>query len=124
VRDPSGELSPRTFLSTDVDADPVDILQCFVSRCQLEGTFHETRAHLGVETQHQWSDLVIMRTTPAVLGLFSLITLRANDLATAIPLLPRSAAWCPRRTHLQRRFRAARRIIWDHPVSCNPAGTA
>jgi len=71
VRDPSGELSPRTFVSTDVDADPVDILLCFVSRCQLEVTFQETRAHLGDETRYQWSDLVIMRTTPAVLGLLA-----------------------------------------------------
>jgi hypothetical protein len=80
VRDPLGELPPQAFLCTDLNAAPVDILQWFVSRWQLEVTFQEVRAHLGLETQRQWSDLAILRTTPALLGLFSLVTLWAHDL--------------------------------------------
>jgi hypothetical protein len=57
------------------------ILQWFVSRWRVETTFQEARAHLGVETQRQWSDLAILRTTPVLLGLFSLITIWANELA-------------------------------------------
>ena len=38
-------------------------------RWPVEVTFHEVRTHLGVETQRQWSDLAILRTTPALLGL-------------------------------------------------------
>ena len=119
VRDPGGELSPQAFLCTDLDADPVDILQHFVARWQLEVTFQETRAHLGVETQRQWSDLAILRTTPALLGLFSLITLWANDLASEIPLLPKSAAWYPK-THctFSDAIAAVRRVIWHHQISC------
>jgi hypothetical protein len=67
VRDPLGELQPRAFLCADLEAAPVDILQWFVSRWQLEVIFQETRAHLGVGTQRQWSGLAIMRTTPALL---------------------------------------------------------
>ena len=74
VRDPSGEHEPAAFLSTDLDAQPATILGWFVSRWRLETTFQEVRAHLGVEMQRQWSDLAILRTTPALLGLFSLIT--------------------------------------------------
>jgi hypothetical protein len=81
VRDPLGELQPQAFLCTDLDAAAVDVLQWFVSRWQLEVTFQDSRAHLGVETQRQWSDLAILRTTPALLGLYSLITLWAHDLA-------------------------------------------
>ena len=73
VRDPSGEHEPAAFLSTDLDAQPAAILGWFVSRWRLETTFQGVRAHLGVETQRQWSDLAILRTTPALLGLFSLI---------------------------------------------------
>jgi hypothetical protein len=98
VRDPRGELAPQAFLCTDLDTAPVDILQWFVSRWQLEVTFQESRAHLGVETQRQWADLAIMRTTPALLGLFSLVTLSAHDLAAGRALPPRTAAWYP--THL------------------------
>ncbi len=34
---------------------------------------------VGVETQRQWSELAIRRTTPALLGLFSLVTLYAHQ---------------------------------------------
>ena len=53
-------------------------------------TFAEVRAHLGVETQRQWSDKAILRTTPALLGLFSIVTLWANDLATSRKLKPKT----------------------------------
>ena len=49
-------------------------------RWQLEVTYEEARAHLGVETQRQWSERAILRTTPALLGLFALVTLLAHQL--------------------------------------------
>ncbi len=61
--------SPRPFLSTDLTAKPEQILRWFVTRWRMETTFQEARSHLGVETQRQWSDLAILRTTPALLGL-------------------------------------------------------
>ena len=78
VRDPEGEKEPQAFLSTDLEADPSSILRWFVRRWRTETTFEEARRHLGVETQRQWSDLAILRTTPALLGLFSLVTLWAT----------------------------------------------
>jgi hypothetical protein len=56
-------------------------------------TFHEVRAHLGVETQRQWSDLAILRTTPALLGLFSLVTIFAHQLLGEQSFPVRQAAW-------------------------------
>ena len=81
VRDPSGEKAPQAFLCTDLNAEPADILRWFVRRWRTEATFEEARRHLGVETQRQWSDLAILRTTPALLALFSLVTLWASQLA-------------------------------------------
>jgi DDE superfamily endonuclease len=96
VRDVAGELKPQAFLCTNLDADPIDILRWFVRRWSTEVTFAEVRRHLGVETQRQWSDPAIARTTPALLGMFSLITLWAHDLyATAAPA-PRAASWYPK----------------------------
>jgi hypothetical protein len=80
VRDPSGEKEPQAFLCTDLNAEPTDILRCFIRRWRTETTFEEARRHLGVETQRQWSDLAILRTTPALLALFSLVTLWASHL--------------------------------------------
>ena len=68
VRDPAGIRKPQAFLCTDLDATPAAILGWFVHRWSMETTFQETREHLGVETQRQWSDLAIARTTPALLG--------------------------------------------------------
>jgi hypothetical protein len=115
VRDPLGELQPQAFLCTDLDAAAVDILQWFVARWQLEVTFQDARAHLGVETQRQWSDLAILRTTPALLGLFSLVTLWAHDRAAEAPLAPATAAWYPK-SHctFTDAIAAVHRNIWQH----------
>jgi hypothetical protein len=68
VRDPSGQREPQAFLATDLDAHPRDILAWFVSRWQVEVALQEVRAHLGVETQRQWSDKAILRSTRSCSG--------------------------------------------------------
>lgn len=93
VRDPAGRFKAQALLCTDLAAQPSQILTWFVMRWQLEVTFHEVRTHLGVETQRQWSDLAIARTTPALLGLFSVVTLLADRLAAGGPLPVRQSAW-------------------------------
>jgi hypothetical protein len=93
VRDVAGELRPQAFLCTDLDADPINILRWFVRRWSIEVTFAEVRRHLGVETQRQWSDPAIARTTPALFGLFSLIALWAHDLYAGATPRPGAASW-------------------------------
>jgi hypothetical protein len=68
------------LLCTDTSVSAEQIVEWFVLRWQLEVTFEEARAHLGIETQRQWSELAILRTTPGLLGLFSLVTLFAHQL--------------------------------------------
>lgn len=92
VRDPAGDLEPQAFFCTDQAADPIDILGWFVRRWQVEVTFQECRAHLGIETQRQWSDQAILRTTPVLLGMYSLTTLWATTLFDA-NTRPKGAAW-------------------------------
>jgi hypothetical protein len=79
VRDPQGEFATQALLCTELGARPEQILRWFVLRWQMETTFQEARRHLGVETQRQWSELAIRRTTPALLGSFSLVTLLAHQ---------------------------------------------
>jgi hypothetical protein len=93
IRDPKGKFRSQALLCTDLHVDPVQILKWFVMRWQLEVTFQEVRAHLGVETQRQWSDWAIARTTPALLGLFSLVTLLAHRSTRRSKLPIRQAAW-------------------------------
>jgi len=93
IRDPLGEFEPQALLCTDLQVVPVQIVEWFVLRWQVEVTFHEARTHLGVETQRQWADLAIARTTPALLGLFSWTTLLAHALVTHQAISVRSTAW-------------------------------
>jgi hypothetical protein len=93
IRDPKGTFRSQAVLCTDLNVDPVQIVKWFVMRWQLEVTFREVRTHLGVETQRQWSDWAIARTTPALLGLFSLVTLLAHCSTRRGTLPIRQAAW-------------------------------
>jgi hypothetical protein len=93
IRDPLGKFRPQALLCTDLNVVPTQIIEWFVFRWQLEVTFQEVRAHLGVETQRQWSDLSIVRTTPALFGLFSWVTLAAHKLRAGQQFPVRSAAW-------------------------------
>ena len=113
IRDPQGAFTPQALLCTDPTADPPQILERFVLRCQLAVTFQEARTHLGVETQRQWSDLVIARTTPILLGLFSWTTLAAHALQQHHPITQRTAAWYdkPSPTFVEA-IALARRRLW------------
>ena len=93
IRDPKGQFKPQALLCTDQKVKPSQILKWFMMRWQVEVTFQEVRTHLGVETQRQWSDLAIARTTPALLGLFSLVTLLAHRSTDQGQLPIRQAAW-------------------------------
>jgi len=93
IRDPLGRFEPQALLSTQPEMAPLDVVQYFVQRWQLEVTFEEMRRHLGMETQRQWSALAIARTTPVLLALYSLITLLATRLVQHRVLPIRQAAW-------------------------------
>jgi len=93
VRDPEGQLPDAAFCCTDLQATPTQILHWVVMRWSVEVTFEEARAHLGVETQRQWTDLAIARTTPVLLGLFSLVTVLALRLSTGRHIPVEATAW-------------------------------
>ena len=124
VRDPLGQLKPTAFLSTDPTLTPEQILNYFIARWGLEVTFQEARAHLGLETQRQWSDLAIARTTPAILGLFSLVSLLAERLRQGRPLPVRSTAWYHKQEATFSDVLAfVRRHLWTDTkwVKCRPS---
>jgi len=117
VRDPESEKEPQAFLCTDLNADPVDILRWFIRRWRVETTFEEVRRHLGLETQRQWSDLAILRTTPALLGLFSLVTLWAARLEAEHSIAPECVRWYPKRAPtFSDALALVRRELWMAPT--------
>ena len=93
IRDPQGAFATQALLCTALEATPEEILTWFIQRWQMEVTLEEARAHLGLETQRQWSDHAIARTTPTLLGLFSVVTLLAHHLLGSEPCPTRQTAW-------------------------------
>jgi hypothetical protein len=93
IRDPQDRFAPQALVTTGLTHTPKQMLEWFVRRWRMEVTFEEARAHLGVETQRQWNDWAIARTTPALFGLYSLVTLMAHDVFQAEDRLIRTAAW-------------------------------
>jgi hypothetical protein len=120
VRDPHGRFATQALLCTDLTVEPAQILAWFVRRRQVEVTFEEAHRHLGVETQRQWSEAAIRRTTPALLGLFSVVTLLAHPRMTVAAARParrvvRHAAWYRKPSPtFSDALALGRRELWRH----------
>jgi hypothetical protein len=120
LRCPHRSIPPTALFCTDRAASPQQLVAWFVGRWGLEVTFAEVRAHLGVETQRQWTTRAIGRTTPCLLGLFSLVVLLAHALHPR-DLPARQAAWYPKATAtFADALAAVRRHLW---ASWNCAGS-
>jgi hypothetical protein len=89
LRDPTGKFEPQALVTNEPELGEEQIIDYFLRRWQIEVTFAEVRAHLGVETQRQWSEAAIKRTTPVLLGLFSVVALCARER----PVPVRRSAW-------------------------------
>ena len=119
VIDPMGKLDPLPLMSTDPLMTPERMVELFVDRWSLEVTFEETREHLGVETQRQWSDRAIARSTPVLMGLYSCVCMMANRLRQVDLIKVATTAWHHKeQTTFSDMLRAVRMVIWkDNLIS-------
>ena len=122
IRDPLGQFATPAVPCTDRAAAPLPNVCWFTLRRQLEVTFREVRAPLGVATQRHWSERAIARTTPVLLGLFSLVTLLADDLLrTGTTFLCRHTAWYSRsQPTFADALALVRRHLWGHTTFPQP----
>jgi hypothetical protein len=115
VCDPLAEFEPQALMSTNLEHTPLQMLTWFVRRWRMEVTFEEARVHLGMQTQRQWSDLAIARSTPILLGLFSLVTVLANGLIKAPNESVRTAAWYAKASPtFADAIASVRRCLWSN----------
>jgi hypothetical protein len=115
IRDPQKRFKPQALLSTNLAHTPAQMLPWFVRRWTMEVTFEEARAHLGMETQRQWNERAIARTTPALLSLYSIITLTTQLLIEQGATCLRSTAWYRKtRPTFSDAVALVRRQLWDH----------
>jgi hypothetical protein len=115
IRDPHARFKPPALLSTNLDDTPEQILPWCVRRWTMEGTCEEARAPLGMETQRQWKDRAMARTTPALLSLDSIMTLNAHRLIEKGMTSVRSTAWYRQtRPPFSDAIALVRRQLWEH----------
>jgi hypothetical protein len=115
IRDPQERFKPQALLSTNLEYTAEQMLTWFVRRWTMEVTFEEARAHLGMETQRQWNDRAIARATPALLSLYSIITLTAHLLIEKGATCVRSTTWYSKtRPTFSNAIAWVRRQLWDH----------
>lgn len=124
VRDPQGRSEPRAYFSTQLKDTPQAMLDTAIARWSIEVTFEECRAHLGIETQRQWSDKALGCSTPLLLGLYSLVVLFANALHPNGQIPIQTTAWYqkPQATFADV-LASVRRALWggfDFPTADNP----
>lgn len=124
LKDPEGKLDPVLLACCDPDLTARQVIRFFVRRWRVEVTFAELRRHLGVETQRQWSELAIERTTPVLFALKSIVCLLAQPLYRRPGGIPvQQAAWYPKQ-HLSFSdvLTAVRQALWrqvQFPTSPN-----
>lgn len=122
VRDPTGKHPPRAFLCTNPEAHPLSIILWFMQRWSIETTFEEARAHLGIQTQRQWSDAAIERTTPLLLCSYSLVTLMGRHLATQEAIVVEQTAWYRKsRVTFHDLLATVRLQIWKQQINLTSA---
>jgi hypothetical protein len=93
MRAPHERCKAHALLSTHVAHTCAQMLAWFVRRWTMAVTFEEARAHLGMETPRQWHDRAMARATPALVRLYSIITLTAHLLIEKGATCVRSTAW-------------------------------
>lgn len=124
VIDPTGKMNPIPLMSTDPLLTPEQIIELYVDRWSIEVTFEETREHLGVETQRQWSDKAIARSTPVLMGLYSLVCLMGNRLGQEELLKVEETAWYQKKhATFSDMLRAVRMTIWRENLITRKAKT-
>jgi len=115
IRDPQEQFKAQALLSSTLEHTAEQIVTWFVRRWTMEVTFEAARAHLGMETQRQWNDRAIARTTPALLSLYSIITLTAHLLMEKGASCVRSTAWYTKSDPtFSDAIALVRRHLWDH----------
>lgn len=82
-----------TLLTTDLEMSAKEAVELYTARWTQEVTHREVRDHLGMETQRQWSDLAIARTTPLIFALYSLTFIIVSQLNISLSLKAAKTAW-------------------------------
>jgi hypothetical protein len=74
VRDRTGTHRDGYFVTTDLSLSPQEVIETYTGRWNLETTFQEMRAYLGLESTRGWKERTVLRVGPCLFGLYTLVT--------------------------------------------------
>lgn len=83
VHDLTGTHRDEYFFTTDVGLPPVAVVSDYTGRWNIETTFEELRAHLGLETTRGWCRPTVLRAAPCLFGLYTVVALLYQALPAA-----------------------------------------
>lgn len=75
VHDLNGTHRDDYLFTTNVNLSAQEIIEAYTRRWNIETTFEEMRAHLGLETTRGWSRWTVLRAAPCLFGLYSVVAL-------------------------------------------------
>src|SRR5262249_1055060 len=84
VHDLSGTHRDEYLYSTDGSLTPRQIIEAYTGRWNIETTFQECRAYLGVEARRGWGRETGLRARPSLVGLYSVVALLYERLPSVV----------------------------------------
>lgn len=115
---PKQKMETDYFFCSDTAATAGWIIERYARRWNIEVTFEESRALLGLETTRHWCRQSVLRVTPILLGLFSVVTLIWNELPATRRWVVSTATPCYRKTQptFADALAAVRRELWQTTI--------
>jgi Archaeal putative transposase ISC1217 len=83
VHDVTGTHRDDYLYSTDLLLTAQQIIEAYTGRWNIETTFQEMRAYLGLETTRGWSSQTVLRAEPCLFGLYTVVALWYWQLPSA-----------------------------------------
>jgi hypothetical protein len=121
VHDRDGTHRDEYFYATDVGLDVRRIIETYTGRWDLETTFQEARSCLHLETARGWCRATVLRATPCLFGLYSVVAALYNELPTGRRV---GAVTWPGKTDVtfSDALTAVRRWVWSDGIFARVRG--
>jgi hypothetical protein len=113
VRDGTGAHRDEYFFTTDLSMCPKRIVECYTQRWSIETTFQECREYLKLESPRGYGQPTVLRFTPCLFGLYTVVVLLYLQLPHPSSTL-RAVFWRGKATvTFSDMMTCVRRAVWE-----------
>jgi len=120
VHDRTGTHRDEYLFTTDLGLAVKDIVEIYTGRWNIETTFEELRAWLGLGSTRGWKKRTVLRVAPCLLGLYTLVACLYSQLPARYQGA-RAVSWPGKpQTTFSDALTAVRRWLWQEWVFASP----